>query len=588
MSKVKNFLLFPVFLGLSLFFLNESSWAMEDDDSPYAVGQKGIAFYEEGDYQSAAPLLRNALDKGEITFALPYADICHRNLDKEKHSPKEAALWYVRAAEAGDGDALAYLQSLSSTFLEESSEGQKVQELIHEWTRQDADAGYTFYTTGEFVEASKPLKRASRGNHSLAQELYGDICLRQLDRKPHSYLEAAMWYLLSAHGGDSQSLSYLKSLIPHILESDNHEAQMRGIVGCWVMQETLPDLKPLKPDHINDYLISQYHRKIGKTAAQKLPYLFERVASAIMFNLTGRVHSVIDDQLFPQADSFEFSPEVRSCIVQAGMNNKFIKPRLSACVYGPVYMKYFQSLDTKLEETPEGEFLKAPASAPEISPIYKFLLEALQEATKHKKAKEFSNLSHHDYPWLWAGIMFWKEKNQEAFNYTSLSEAELIRRLTEISEPISEQDISVILHHIEPKSVWPNDGTHPICVEFDQRMRSYFTTSLSREEEVVKTTETHFYTRLREHKLDYSNSKDREILKTPFLMFYCQKLSLRNLRSMKTCYQELQEAQRYFVDTELNIILSGGFNAKSKWGKNILKLFRKIEKRGSQLTITKA
>lgn len=366
MSKIKNLLLSPIFLGLSLFFLNESSWAMEDDDSPYAIGQKGTAFYEEGDYKSAAPLLRNALDEGEIAFALAYADICRRNLDKGKHLPKEAALWYVRAAEAGDGDALAYLNSLSPTFLEESPEDQKVQALVHEWTRQDADAGYTFYTTGEFIEASKPLKRASRGNHSLAQELYGDICLRQLDRKPHSYLEAAMWYLLSALGGDPQSLSYLKSLIPDILESDNHEAQMKGIVGCWIMQKTFPDLKPLKPDHVNDYLISKYYRRIGKTAAQKLPYLFERVASAIMFNLTGRVHSVIDDHLVPQADPFNFSPEVRSCVAQAGMNSKFIKPRFSACVYGPVYMKYFQSLNTKLEETPEGVFLKAPASAPKI------------------------------------------------------------------------------------------------------------------------------------------------------------------------------------------------------------------------------
>jgi tetratricopeptide (TPR) repeat protein len=583
MSKMKKLLLFSVFLGLSLFSLNESSWAMEDDDSPYTVGQKGMALYEEGDYQSAAPLLRNALDADEITFALTYADICHRNLDKGKHPPKEAALWYVRAADAGDGDALAYLQSLSPTFLEETPEDQKIQALIHEWTRQDADAGYTFYTTGKFVEASKPLKRASRGNHNLAQELYGDICLRQLDGKPHSYLEAAMWYLLSAHGGDSQSLSYLKSLIPNILEGDNHEAQMKGIVGCWVMQETLPDLKPIKPDHVNGYLISKYHRRIGKTAAQKLPYLFERIASAIMFNLTGRVHSVIDDQLVPQADGFEFSPEVRSCVAQAGMNSKFIKPHLSACVYGPVYMKYFQSLDTKLE----GNFLKTPTSAPTISPIYEFLLDALQEATKHKKAKNFSNLSHHDYPWLWAGIMFWKEKNQEAFNYTSLSEAELLKRLTEMSEPISEEDLSTILHHIEPKSVWPNDGAHPICVEFDQRMRGYFTTSLSRQEEVVKTTEAHFYTRLREHELDYSNPKDREILKTPFLMFYCQKLTLRNIPNTKPFYQALQEAQRYFTDQELNIVFSGSFKPKSEWVKNILKLLDKMEKRGIQVTIIK-
>lgn len=223
-----------------------------------------MTFYEGGDYQNAAPLLHTALEAGEIIFALTYADICHRNLDKRKHPPKESALWYVRAADAGDGDALAYLRSLSPSFLQELSETQKVQMLVHHWTRQDANAGYTSYVREEFVEASKPLKRASRGNHSLAQELYGDICLRQLDGKPHSYLEAAMWYLLSAHGGDSQTFSYLKSLIPTILDGDNYEAQMKSIVGCWVMQETLPNLKPLKPDQVNNYLMSKQKRKIGK------------------------------------------------------------------------------------------------------------------------------------------------------------------------------------------------------------------------------------------------------------------------------------------------------------------------------------
>jgi len=573
---------FLLFLFSFLILSSSAQAMMEEDDTPYTIGQRGLTLYEEGKYKEAAPLLHKALEDGQITFALPYADICLRNLDKGKHHPGEAALWYVRAGASGDGDALAYLRSLSEALIGESSEEDKIKQLIHVWAHQDANKGYTLYIEGNFADASKPLKRASLGNHCLAQELYGDICLRKLDGKPHPYLEAAMWYLLSARGGDSQTLSYLKSIVPEVLITNDYESEMKAIVGCWVMHETLPQLTLLSPGKVNNFLIMEYDRKINKTIAQKLPYLFERIASAIMFNLTGRVHSVMKDQLFPQADTLESSPESRSCALSARtlQESKFIKPPLVACAHGPVYMKYFKSLDDKLE----GGFLRKPKEKPKISPIYEFLLAALEDSTKGKTARDLSSISHHDYPWLWAGINFWKEKKKQPFDFTSLPEEELLKKLTELSEPLSEQDIKAILLQVEKEEIWPNDETHPVCKQFNQRMRVYFISSLSRKESIVKETESKFYEKLKAHDLDCSHEKARELLKTPMLMFYCHNLKLRNVSSNQACYNALEESQRYFINLKLEIFFSSNFQNHSAWGKKIHKLLDKIEKRGIQIT----
>src|SRR3990167_4629878 len=538
MKKKINFLFFFLYIAGLCFILPGPCFSMIPDETPFEQGRRGVILYREENYQAASTLLRSALEAGELTFALTYADICHRNLDKGKHRPHEAAMWYVRSAEGGDADAIAYLWSLSIDLSDKNSEKDKTQQIVHIWARQDADRGFQLYIEEQFTEAAKLLKRASL-NHCLAQELYGDICLRQLDGKPHSYLEASMWYLLSARGGDPQSLAYLKSLVPGILENDDHESQMKAIVGSWTLCETLPLLKPLDPGKVNNYLSFKYDRKINKTTAQKLPYLFERVASAIMFNLTGRAHSVIDDQLFPVPES-DFPAPIRSCALSARKiaESKFITVPLVAFGYGPVYLSYFKSLDAKLDK--KGRFLKKPDKRPIISPIFALLLDALYEVTKGKTANEFT--------------------------------------------AISQEDIKAILEKVESKDI-SNDGTDPICKEFDRRMRTFFTTPLSRQEEVVRATEETFYASLRSHQLDCSNQDDLEKLKTGLLMFYCHDLTLRNVSSTVSCHQALQEGQRYFVDLTVTVTFSPNFNSTSITGSNIIKLLENIQKRGVKVSI---
>lgn len=96
--------------------------------------------------------------------------------------------------------------------------------------KNEANIGFSLYIQGKYAWAAKHLKRASMENHPLAQDLYADICLRDLDGKVHAYEEAAMWYLLSALGGDPNSRTYLNSIIPDIFALGNSDLQMAKIV----------------------------------------------------------------------------------------------------------------------------------------------------------------------------------------------------------------------------------------------------------------------------------------------------------------------------------------------------------------------
>src|SRR5271167_4675786 len=80
------------------------------------IGREGVRCYEEGDYKRAAHLLMKAIQRGELYYAFYYADICQRNLDGENRPDRVAAEWYLVAAHEGDGEIIAYLDSLSPEF----------------------------------------------------------------------------------------------------------------------------------------------------------------------------------------------------------------------------------------------------------------------------------------------------------------------------------------------------------------------------------------------------------------------------------------------------------------------------------------
>lgn len=98
--------------------------------------------------------------------------------------------------------------------------------------------GYSLYINSEYKDAAAYLSHAAHLNHAHAQELYADICYRQLDDEPHSYSEAAMWYLLASFG-DTDAASYLESILPGILKENNEQEQIKKIMRYWCLEDTL-------------------------------------------------------------------------------------------------------------------------------------------------------------------------------------------------------------------------------------------------------------------------------------------------------------------------------------------------------------
>jgi len=94
--------------------------------------------YDEGLYCEAAISLKKALDAGIVEAASMYADICWRNLDEANHTMAEAAMWYICAAEdAGDGDILSFLRSVSEDLIgDQWDRQQKIEKLASVFEEQ--------------------------------------------------------------------------------------------------------------------------------------------------------------------------------------------------------------------------------------------------------------------------------------------------------------------------------------------------------------------------------------------------------------------------------------------------------------------
>lgn len=467
------------------------------------------------------------------------------------------------------------------------------------------EEGYRLYTQSEFEDAAAYLGHAASLNHPGAQELYADICYRQLDDEPHSYSEAAMWYLLAASGPyhDPDAASYLESILPGILKEDNETEQIKSIVRYWCLEDTLLGLKPLKPAQVNDYIIQKYQRNINRTTAQKLPYFFDKVMTGWVHCLFHRLDIPIDPPV-PSPISSQESPILSSSPVQEESREvkspilpqqhflalpTFLYAAPVAFAYGPVYWDYWQAIR---EEVQGKKFLPVKKETLKIDQIYRFFLDAFHTVTQNNYGEDLSDLTHREYPWLWAGIQFWKKKNpKEKFSFTSHSEEELLNRL-ETFEEIDPQDIRKILNIIEIKEsaqrIWPdkNDAFHheTLHISFQEHLRRYFQSSLSYQSELVQSVTQQFYKKVQKLTLDCSKDEDRATLQTPILMYYCKDLTLTQFTTNKECYNALYEGQRYFLQPHVTI-RRHLWNDDSKYALRCEQLFEAIEAHGVSITI---
>jgi hypothetical protein len=587
---------------LAFCFILRVSAATQADDPDEVVYKKGLAglhLYEEGNYVQASPLLKEAVDCRKYMFALAYADICRRDLDEAGHHLREAAHYYLVAAEEGyDADAAAYLDSLDPIFAQKDIPYlDKIRLLKDIWLKEgcvfNGNKGFDLFMEGKIKEAARFLKRSAQGGHPVAQGLYADICQRQLDDKPHLLQEAATWRLLAAQGREPESSSYLSSLIPHsLLTRRNAAAQINGIVEVWVREKTETQLKRLKPSQVNDYLIHRYNRKIDLTTSQKIPYFFDKLVTSLMCQLGSMVVSVVEEECMMETGETE-PQEAKAAVPVPPQTCReealpFEAPHYDQLVrpyeFGPVYPTYLEKLQDLVKKQglkngdslPPLETEDAPYS---IDILYQYLLDALNRVLpEERSATQLSCLTHQENPWLIAGIKFWKLQNPGTlFNRTSLPEDSLMETLTQMTTSLSESDLEAILKEIETKSNWPNDREHPISREFSENVRRFFRSPLSLMCPLVQEARKAFEVRVQSLTVDCEN--DDRILKSPFLMTYTKDLTLENARlDLKGWYKTFSEAQRYFTDIKTITIVE---SEKSKAPlPEALHLLHKLEKIG--------
>lgn len=463
---------------------------------------------------------------------------------------------------------------------------------------QEKQKGFQAYMEEDFKVASPLLKGACEAGDSTAQRLYADVCFRQLDEEPHSWMEAAMWYIASALGGDTESIAFLQNEIPDLLEWEESSDQIKGLVQKWVIETTLSFTKPIRPQDVNNYLVFKFDRPITIMMAQKLPYFLDKSMIAITYKLLGIGYSLIEDVLVPThiQRTLEQARQIK-CALEAHFENTECIITVNPTCYanGVVYQKYYEELKKNAEKyfnkpsNKKNSTLKKPEKAPKLSKIYHLLLDALQEETETKTVFELGNLTHLDYPWIRVGIELWERAKKQPFQTSSYSSQLLKTQLAQMDPSLfkgeREKDLKEILDKLEDRDIWPRstDKDSNIVDQYANDMKKYFHTEISRADPIVLNVQDIFFRKIESLKritVDFNKKEDLEFLLTPLCMFYCKELKLNHVKSIKTHFDHLLEAQRYYVHLEnLYIVYNKKFSKRASWGQKIEKLFEELKVR---------
>lgn len=87
---------------------------MENKENTTDIGVQGWLLYEEGEYEKAEPILRKAIEEGDVRFIGSYATICG---SQERWREEARAL--MMGALFGDGDLYSYVSSISKALVEQ-------------------------------------------------------------------------------------------------------------------------------------------------------------------------------------------------------------------------------------------------------------------------------------------------------------------------------------------------------------------------------------------------------------------------------------------------------------------------------------
>lgn len=603
---------FPKFILFIFFALNCAAGKNDfTGKDPSEVGASGFEAYEEGNYAIAAPQISYALDNGFTIYADSYADICKRELDGQKHKLSEAARWYLTAARGGDPDAFSYLHSLDERLVdfkeEESSDfTEKIALLKRCWyveeRRANADKGYHFYCLGEYKTSARYLKRAARGNHPLAQEVYADICYRRLDGGIHPLKESAMWYLLAARGGASDSFSYLSSFISQaILQEIDPKQTLESIVAQWVKDQTLLGLKKIMPITVVNWMSFQ-GCEITKTCAMKLPYFFDKVFAALFYTFGIEPKSSFDEEPIPQpcSNTGESAPKrPKTCREELSKRFTSVESAINCApapmIYGNTYPSLFKVLEPYTDDKSQPKPLPKPEKEPDLNPIiYRDLLAAFVEVFG-KNASTLTELSHEEHPWILAGISYWKAYHKKEFTLSKgrlRSESEIIKHFeTYGSLDGPEIEFVEILEKIDGREEYGNaeiwkHGYEIIDKEYAKAVKRYFSSEVSCVHSDVRKVLRIFLSNAKERSLNLSEPYARKVLETPFLMHLCESLTLEGLKDNKTHHNLLGQAAHYL--SNLKTLKVKSLPRPAKEGSELHRILRKLAKFGVEIKIEPA
>ncbi len=87
---------------------------MEDKENTLDIGVRGWMLYEEGDYERAEPILRQAIEEGDTRFIGDYATICG-----SQGRFKEESRALMMGALFRDGDLYSYVNSVSEALVQD-------------------------------------------------------------------------------------------------------------------------------------------------------------------------------------------------------------------------------------------------------------------------------------------------------------------------------------------------------------------------------------------------------------------------------------------------------------------------------------
>lgn len=452
------------------------------------------------------------------------------------------------------------------------------------------------YESSQYAKAAKGLKKLVTKRDPIALQYYAEICHRGLDNKPHTYKEAAMYYIVAASSGNTDIFSYLHALDPKIVALNESPAtKISLLVRHWETKELFANWKELKFPTMGKFL-AFHGSKIGKVKYQKIPYCLQLVVSSLCAQiLVNPISGHVTAQERKVASSSSVSLESENSQQPLPPLSKTCREELKKCYgvtqakfapwqYGPVCPGSFDTMETLLGDK---KVVPKPTKCPKVSPLQRFMLKSVQSLIDEMSTNDLSQLTHENIAWIRAGLRYFaKEHGSDKYR----EQEETIQFLLETPQERLEPNVmEVILQGIDPlyennEDIWPNESDGEVVKEFRTDFANEFTTERLLYSPLSRQLANHFIDQAKHLKIDLLKKDERAVLKEGFILQFCEKLELINVGSVNRTYEYLYEACFHLgFLKKLCVTYKKSFSEEKPHGKKIKEIFAFLEYRGAIL-----